>query len=643
MKSRNRTGKIARLPENLRQELNERLSHGEAGESLPVWLNGLPEVQAMVNAEFEGVPIGDDNISQWRKGGYLDWLDAEDSFEVVRRLQEGGAEFLEDEKEEEADLGKAMEYYLSSRNALATKRAGALEGKEKWALWQRMCLEVARLRQGDIQAGQLELSEERLAWREEIETEHHAAAPAERAWEAKYRARAAAKRRGEFTEEELAEGKAETDAIFQSETEEQAAYYRKLRHDAMDADALARGERLPDHDYEMVWNPGRSSRTRHRVWAGVAVSVSKDAPVHGAGEEGEAGGGAEGGEAAAETEALLESDGVPRGRRAGARLAMETNGRRHAGSRACCRAGDEHGSGNAWRAAGGSASRSRARSRSGAGEAGTAGNGFGAVLPDARPAERLAATPALPVDAMAARNRKRADRAERRTGQKDQRGRDSGGRNGRSRAGGSRGRSPSQWGPAVAEGCPKKIRFPFAVSLVCSSPFLMTLKIYIDGTFYPEAEAKISVFDHGLLYGDGVFEGIRFYNGRVFRLDEHLERLWESARAICLTIPLTVAEMEKSVLETIRQNELRDGYIRLLVTRGKGNLGLSPDRCPKASVIIIASTIQLYPEEKYDTRDGDGDDGDPASLAGGAEPGGEVAELSEQHHGQDRGHARRRG
>lgn len=125
------------------------------------------------------------------------------------------------------------------------------------------------------------------------------------------------------------------------------------------------------------------------------------------------------------------------------------------------------------------------------------------------------------------------------------------------------------------------------------------MKIYIDGAFYPESEAKVSVFDHGLLYGDGIFEGIRFYNGRVFRLEEHLERLWDSAKAIRLKIPISVEEMREATLETIRQNNLRDGYIRLLVTRGKGNLGLSPDRCPKATVIIIADKIQLYPEEKY--------------------------------------------
>ncbi len=126
------------------------------------------------------------------------------------------------------------------------------------------------------------------------------------------------------------------------------------------------------------------------------------------------------------------------------------------------------------------------------------------------------------------------------------------------------------------------------------------MKIYIDGIFYPEAEAKISVFDHGLLYGDGIFEGIRFYNGRVFRLEEHLERLWDSARAIMLKIPVSLEEMREATLESIRQNGLRDGYIRLLVTRGKGNLGLSPDRCPKATVIIIADKIQLYPAEKYE-------------------------------------------
>jgi branched-chain amino acid aminotransferase len=128
---------------------------------------------------------------------------------------------------------------------------------------------------------------------------------------------------------------------------------------------------------------------------------------------------------------------------------------------------------------------------------------------------------------------------------------------------------------------------------------LKEAKIYIDGKFYAEANAKVSVFDHGLLYGDGIFEGIRFYNGRVFRLEEHLVRLWDSARSICLEIPMTMREMTEAVLETIRQNHLRDGYIRLLVTRGIGNLGLNPTQCKSPSVIIIAATIALYHEDFY--------------------------------------------
>ncbi len=125
------------------------------------------------------------------------------------------------------------------------------------------------------------------------------------------------------------------------------------------------------------------------------------------------------------------------------------------------------------------------------------------------------------------------------------------------------------------------------------------LQIYIDGEFFDQADAKISVFDHGLLYGDGIFEGIRFYNGRVFRMQEHMDRLWESARSICLEIPMSRQEMDEALLETIRQNNLRDGYVRLIVTRGVGNLGLNPAQCKHPSVIIIASTIALYPEEVY--------------------------------------------
>src|SRR5438067_8769043 len=123
------------------------------------------------------------------------------------------------------------------------------------------------------------------------------------------------------------------------------------------------------------------------------------------------------------------------------------------------------------------------------------------------------------------------------------------------------------------------------------------LLIYLDEKLVPESEAKISVFDHGLLYGDGIFEGIRFYNGRVFRLEEHLERLWDSARSICLEIPLSRAEMTEALLETIRRNDLREGYIRQIVTRGVGNLGLNPVQCKQPSVIIIATTISLYPKE----------------------------------------------
>src|SRR6187402_140493 len=123
--------------------------------------------------------------------------------------------------------------------------------------------------------------------------------------------------------------------------------------------------------------------------------------------------------------------------------------------------------------------------------------------------------------------------------------------------------------------------------------------IYLDGEFVPESEAKVSVFDHGLLYGDGIFEGIRFYNGRVFRLEEHHDRLWDSARSICLEIPMSKEEMTEALLETIRRNDLRDGYIRQIVTRGVGNLGLNPTQCKKPSVIIIATTVALYSKEMY--------------------------------------------
>ncbi|MDA7510239.1 branched-chain-amino-acid transaminase [Verrucomicrobia bacterium] len=126
------------------------------------------------------------------------------------------------------------------------------------------------------------------------------------------------------------------------------------------------------------------------------------------------------------------------------------------------------------------------------------------------------------------------------------------------------------------------------------------MKIYIDGEFYDRENAKISVFDHGLLYGDGVFEGIRAYNGRIFKLREHIERLFKSAKAILLTIPMSVDEVCEAVRSTCEINELEDGYVRLIVTRGEGSLGLNPESCKRPSIIVIASGIQLYPKEYYD-------------------------------------------
>ena len=125
------------------------------------------------------------------------------------------------------------------------------------------------------------------------------------------------------------------------------------------------------------------------------------------------------------------------------------------------------------------------------------------------------------------------------------------------------------------------------------------MKIYIDGKYYDEKNARISVLDHGLLYGDGVFEGIRSYNGRVFKLSEHIDRLYCSAKAILLAIPMTRQELVQAVLAACRRNQVRDGYIRLVVTRGVGSLGLNPTHCQKPSVIIIAGKIQLYPAELY--------------------------------------------
>jgi len=127
------------------------------------------------------------------------------------------------------------------------------------------------------------------------------------------------------------------------------------------------------------------------------------------------------------------------------------------------------------------------------------------------------------------------------------------------------------------------------------------MKIYLNGKIVPENEAVVSVFDHGLLYGDGVFEGIRAYHGKVFRLNEHIDRLFRSAMAIALNIPLTREQLAAAVVETCKANGISDGYIRLIVTRGVGSLGLNPYLCKEPQIIIIAGAIQLYPKELYQT------------------------------------------
>lgn len=127
----------------------------------------------------------------------------------------------------------------------------------------------------------------------------------------------------------------------------------------------------------------------------------------------------------------------------------------------------------------------------------------------------------------------------------------------------------------------------------------MAQKIYINGTFFDKENARVSVFDHGLLYGDGVFEGLRSYGGKIFRLQEHLKRLWESAEAIHLEIPMTLEEMAAAVNESLQVNEIEDGYVRLVITRGVGTLGLDPDQTSDPQVIIIADRVTLYPDEFY--------------------------------------------
>jgi branched-chain amino acid aminotransferase len=126
------------------------------------------------------------------------------------------------------------------------------------------------------------------------------------------------------------------------------------------------------------------------------------------------------------------------------------------------------------------------------------------------------------------------------------------------------------------------------------------MKVYINGKYYQKKDAHISVFDHGLLYGDGVFEGLRIYQGRIFKLEEHITRLYKSARAILLTIPMPEAAMQKAVVKTVAMNKKENGYVRLLVTRGEGALGIDPSSCKKPTIIIIADDIQLYPSKYYE-------------------------------------------
>lgn len=128
----------------------------------------------------------------------------------------------------------------------------------------------------------------------------------------------------------------------------------------------------------------------------------------------------------------------------------------------------------------------------------------------------------------------------------------------------------------------------------------MGLVTYVNGAFVPKEEAKVSVYDHGYLYGDGIFEGIRAYGGRVFRLEQHLDRLYDSARFLMLDIPLSRDEMREAILETVRRSGLRDAYIRPVISRGVGDLGLDPRKCKTATVVIIVDTIQLYPKEAYE-------------------------------------------
>jgi len=238
--SRSGKGKIASLPEAIREALNERLENGEEGKGLLEWLNGVPEVKKIMDSEFGGAPILEQNLSAWRKGGYADWLDRQALVEVGLRLQENVAEWKE---EGDLDLPQVLGYWLTGQYALATRNMGDLQGHEKWAQLWRVGRGVMRLRQVQEQGEKLKLAEARFAWKQEREAKR----AEERAIVLALRKEEKAKRprRRDFTEEETEEAAKECEEIFKPETEEDRAYYYKLRRDAEVADALARGEEPP--------------------------------------------------------------------------------------------------------------------------------------------------------------------------------------------------------------------------------------------------------------------------------------------------------------------------------------------------------------------------------------------------------------
>ena len=236
---RSRKGKIAGLPEEIREALNERMENGEEGKALLDWLNGLPEVQNLVHSEYDGARIQEQNLSAWRKGGYADWLERNALVEVGLRLQENVAEWKE---AGDLDLPQVLGHWLTGQYALATRNMGDLQGHEKWAQLWRIGRGVMRLRQVQEQEEKVKLAEARFAWKQEREAKR----AEERAIVRALRAEEKAKRpRREPTEEETEEAAQECREIFKPETEEDRAYYYKLRRDAEVADALARGEEPP--------------------------------------------------------------------------------------------------------------------------------------------------------------------------------------------------------------------------------------------------------------------------------------------------------------------------------------------------------------------------------------------------------------